>query len=59
MIQNLHQQRYMVSPCGKHAEFYESSCAPSGWTDVTDLSDAAVSDLMVRRMWNVSKSNDV
>jgi len=50
MIQNLHQQRYMVSPCGKHAEFYESSCAPSGWTDVTHLDDAAVSDLMVRRM---------
>lgn len=50
MIQNLHQQRYMVSPCGKHADFYNAGQEPRGWTDATELDDAAVSDLMVRRM---------
>lgn len=59
MIQNLHEHRYMVSPCGKHADFYNAGQEPTGWTDATELDDAAVSDLMVRRMWNVSKSNHV
>lgn len=53
------QPRYFVSPCGKNTDFFSAGLEPAGWTDVTHLDDAAVSDLMVRRMWDVSKSNDV
>lgn len=45
-------QRYMVSPCGRHADFYDESAAPAGWTDCSNLDDNEVGQLMVRRMMN-------
>ena len=49
----LHEQRYMVSPCGFKADHFHVSeiaiKAPS-WTDCTDMSDSACNALMVRRM---------
>lgn len=46
----MYGQRYMVSPCGNGADWFEPSDAPEGWTDCTEMTDAAVGDLMMRRM---------
>jgi hypothetical protein len=55
----LHEQRFMVSPCGfKSDHFHVSEIAikaPS-WTDCTDMTDAQVNDLMVRRMNSTQKA---
>ena len=55
----LHEQRFMVSPCGfKSDHFHVSEIAikaPS-WTDCTDMTDAQVNDLMVRRMNDSKKA---
>ena len=49
----LHEQRFMVSPCGFKSDHFHTKDvaikAPS-WTDCTDMTDAQVNDLMVRRM---------
>jgi len=49
----LHQQRFMVSPCGYLADYFHASeiaiKAPT-WTDCTDMDDAELNQLMVRRM---------
>jgi len=49
----LHEQRFMVSPCGFKSDHFHvkdvALQAPS-WTDCTDMTDAEVNDLMVRRM---------
>lgn len=46
---DLAQHRFMVIPCGKYAAFYDLGCLPAGWTDCTELSDAAVGELMYLR----------
>lgn len=51
----IYPKRYMVSPCGFHADFYAADDVPAGWTDCTDMSDNEVGQLMVRRMWDNSK----
>jgi hypothetical protein len=51
----LHEQRFMVSPCGFHARFVHADAIAANaadWTDVTHLGDAEVCELMVRRMWS-------
>lgn len=51
----LHEQRFMVSPCGFLADHFhvaEVAAQAPGWTDETHLSDEAAQRLMVRRMWN-------
>jgi len=49
----LHEQRFMVSPCGFKSDHFHvkdvAIKAPS-WTDCTDMTDAQVNELMVRRM---------
>ncbi len=49
----LHEQRFMVSPCGYLADHFHVSeiaiKAPT-WTDCTHMSDDEISSLMVRRM---------
>lgn len=49
----LHEQRFMVSPCGFYADHFHvdqiAEEAPD-WTDCTHLSDDAINELMVRRM---------
>lgn len=48
-------QRWMVSPCGKHADFYPVGSQPEGWTDASQLNDAEVGALMMRRMKDADK----
>lgn len=43
-------QRYMLSPCGRHADFFNAGECPDGWTDCTELSDAKVGEIMMRRL---------
>jgi hypothetical protein len=50
---NLEEHRFMVSPCGYYADiFHVSKIADevAGWTDCTNMSDADVNGLMMRRM---------
>lgn len=49
----LHENRFMVSPCGYLADYvHTSEIAIKGptWTDCTDMDDAQLNELMVRRM---------
>lgn len=49
----LHEQRFMVSPCGFLADHFhvsEIAAQAPGWTDCTHMSDDEISALMVRRM---------
>jgi hypothetical protein len=58
-ILKLHEQRFMISPCGFKADYVHvkdiAIQAPS-WTDCTDMTDAQVNDLMVRRMNSSQKA---
>ena len=49
----LHEQRFMVSPCGFLADHFhvaEIAAQAPGWTDCTHMSDDEIGALMVRRM---------
>lgn len=49
----LHEQRFMVSPCGFLADHFhvsEIAAQAPDWTDCTHMSDDEISALMVRRM---------
>jgi len=55
----LHEQRFMVSPCGRQAEHFhvaEIAIKAPSWTDCTDMTDAQVNDLMARRMNSAQKA---
>lgn len=52
---NLSEYLYMLSPCGNFSDWYHVSQAPAGWTDVTEMSDAALGRLMERRLWASTK----
>lgn len=55
----LHEQRFMVSPCGfksDHFHVNEIAIEAPSWTDCTHMTDAQVNDLMVRRMNSVQKA---
>jgi hypothetical protein len=45
---------FYVSPCGNHLESNDVGPLPNGWTDVSDLGDAAIASLMERR-WLASR----
>jgi len=55
----LHEQRFMVSPCGFKSDHFHvkdvAIKAPS-WTDCTEMTDAEVNELMVRRMNSSQKA---
>lgn len=55
----LHEQRFMVTPCGFKADHFhvaEIAIQAPSWTDCTEMSDAEVNDLMVRRMRDWQKA---
>lgn len=45
---------FMVSPCGRHADFFPEDSAPE-WTPADEMSDAEVGALMMRRMKDADK----
>jgi hypothetical protein len=54
----LHEQRFMVSPCGFNADIFPVDAVPAkarNWTDETHLSDGAARRLMERRMLSTQK----
>ena len=48
MVVCTYPKYFMVSECGRYADFFEEKKA--GWTDCSDMSDNEVAQLMVRRM---------
>jgi hypothetical protein len=52
-LSKLNDQRFMVSPCGSMSDWFdraEIADEAPGWTDCTEMSDAEIGSLMVRRM---------
>lgn len=47
---NMLAQRYMLSPCGRFADFFNTGECPDGWTDCTEMSDEKVGEIMMRRL---------
>lgn len=50
-----HPPRFYVSPCGNCLDCADIGPIPSSWTDVTGMSDFAISQMMERRWWASSK----
>lgn len=46
---DLEQHRFMVSQCGKVAEFFDIGSLPSGYTDCTDMDDDTLRELLYLR----------
>lgn len=49
MTWDLAQHRFMVSQCGKVADFFDIGSLPAGYTDCTDMDDDTLRELLYLR----------
>lgn len=49
MTWDLQKHRFMVSQCGKVADFFDIGSLPTGYTDCTDMDDDTLRELLYLR----------